>query len=254
MEKRIKQALSSVHASDTLKQETLEHIMHHNKSRFSYKKLIPVLTCLILLLIGSSGYISYITPVAAISVDINPSIELSINRYDKVIDATAYNNDGQLLLDQYDLTNMNYGDAINTLLADQKISNLLDNDQLITVTVISDDETSSNMIYDTIEQCASNHHNVYCYRANNTDQQAAHELGLSCGKYKAYQTLQEYDSSYTVDDILDMNMKEIQDLIDQCSNNHHSTDQIPTSTPSGNMGNQDTNQVGNQHHQYGKHE
>ena len=42
-------------------------------------------------------------PVNIISLDINPSIELGVNRMGYVIDAKAYNEDGEILLDNVDV-------------------------------------------------------------------------------------------------------------------------------------------------------
>ena len=39
----------------------------------------------------------YFTPTMEISVDINPSIELGVNRFDRVISVDGYNEDGQAL-------------------------------------------------------------------------------------------------------------------------------------------------------------
>ena len=39
----------------------------------------------------------YFTPIAEISIDINPSIELRVNRFDQVISVDGLNGDGQAL-------------------------------------------------------------------------------------------------------------------------------------------------------------
>ena len=47
----------------------------------------------------STGVYAYYTPYSYVSVDINPSLELSVNRFDKVIDVHAFNEDAQKLID-----------------------------------------------------------------------------------------------------------------------------------------------------------
>lgn len=45
--------------------------------------------------------------------------------------------------------------------------------------------------------------------------QEAHEHGLSFGKYSAYQTLLEYDSSITIDGVRGRTMAQIRSLISE---------------------------------------
>ena len=45
-------------------------------------------------MVGFGGYFLYFIPVSSISVDVNPSIELGINRFDKVVTVDTFNNDG----------------------------------------------------------------------------------------------------------------------------------------------------------------
>ena len=52
-----------------------------------------------MLAVSIGGY-SYIqTPVSYVSIDVNPSVELTLNRVDRVISATAFNGDGEAVLE-----------------------------------------------------------------------------------------------------------------------------------------------------------
>jgi hypothetical protein len=53
---------------------------------------------------------------AYVTIDINPSIDLTVNEKDKVIDANALNEDGELLLLELDLIGESYDDAIEMIL------------------------------------------------------------------------------------------------------------------------------------------
>ena len=43
----------------------------------------------------------------------------------------------------------------------------------------------------------------------------AHELGMSCGKYRAFLQLQELDPTITPEQVQNMTMREIRDLLNQ---------------------------------------
>lgn len=53
-----------------------------------------------LVLLVAGGTVAYCTPYTQVSLDVNPSIELSLNLFDQVIDATPMNADGERILAQ----------------------------------------------------------------------------------------------------------------------------------------------------------
>ena len=67
----------------------------------------------------------YFTPMAAISIDINPSLELSVNRFDRVIAITGFNEDGQALSDALDVKYKNYAQAVEQILHHDSVTALL---------------------------------------------------------------------------------------------------------------------------------
>ncbi|GAA0772939.1 anti-sigma-I factor RsgI [Clostridium subterminale] len=78
---------------------------------------------------------AYKTPYSYVSLDVNPSIEYSLNRFDKVISVTAVNDDGQEILNELELDkleNQNIEDAVaetvNQISEDGYFDNSIDND------------------------------------------------------------------------------------------------------------------------------
>lgn len=55
--------------------------------------------------IGGGVAYAYTTPYSYVSLDVNPSIEYSVNIFDKVIDANAVNEDGEAILKNIDVEN-----------------------------------------------------------------------------------------------------------------------------------------------------
>src|SRR4051794_1234883 len=56
-----------------------------------YKSLSAVAASFLILAMLSSGVYAYYTPYSYVSVDINPSLEFSVNRFEKVIGVHAFN-------------------------------------------------------------------------------------------------------------------------------------------------------------------
>lgn len=87
MNEKIREAFHQVKAEEELKKRTKKFIYDktkgYNKKHMYhiYYVLIPA-ACMLFIFIG---YQIYFTPTLAISIDINPSIEMEVNRFDKVI-------------------------------------------------------------------------------------------------------------------------------------------------------------------------
>lgn len=56
--------------------------------------------------LGVGGYKLYYTPVSYLSIEINPSIQLSINIFDRVIGCEYFNDDGKVVLDDVNVINL----------------------------------------------------------------------------------------------------------------------------------------------------
>lgn len=61
----------------------------------------------------SVGAWAYFTPYTYVSLDVNPSIEYSVNRFDRVLSAKAVNNDGAQILNSLSLNNETITDAVS---------------------------------------------------------------------------------------------------------------------------------------------
>ena len=68
------------------------------------KKFVVAAAVFIMMSFGGSAY-AYYTPVSTVLVEINPSIEIKVNSFDRIIEATAKNEDGEKLLKSLELSN-----------------------------------------------------------------------------------------------------------------------------------------------------
>ena len=230
MNKRIKRTFDQIHADTQTKTQTKEYVMqqiqHHSKHGSSTKRaLIPAIACLFLLFFG--GRWLFFTPTATISMDINPSIELNVNRFNQVIGVQSYNDDGEKLLESLDVLYMDYEQAVNTIMNNEMIASLLEQDEIMSIAVLGSNDTQTETILKQIRSCTNSQH-TYCYRGDAEEMQDAHACGLSYGKYKAYLDLKEVDPSIQIDDVKNMTMREIREQIIAAS---HSDSDALSSVP-----------------------
>lgn len=224
MNNKLKEAFGEVHAEEELKEGTRRFLVQKigNDRKYhgwGYKRLIPVVVSMVILLAGWGGYQAYFRPVSVISIDVNPSLELGVNRFDRVVSVEGFNEDGRRLADSVDVKYAEYTDALERILSSESVRRYLGRDEVVTIDVVGRDEGERSKMLSNIEHCTSEHRNTYCHSSNLEDVEAAHDLGLSYGKYRAYLELQELDPDVKPEDIQEMTMKEIWDLIEKLSGN-----------------------------------
>lgn len=218
MRDNIKAAFDRVHAGEALKARTRRYVYARTggyRQRAPRFALVAAVACALVLLSGGGAYCAYAVPVAAISMDVNPSVQLEVNLLDRVIRATGYNDDGIALLDGLDLTHMAYPDALNALLEDETLAACLQAGEELVITVVSGSEQRSAAIQSCIvARTGIAPEQIHC-SGHREDIADAHAAGLSCGKYQAYLAWLALDPTVTVEDVQGLTMREIRERIEQ---------------------------------------
>ena len=215
MENRIREALDLVTAEQALKEHTAQAVTRALKRRERPRAGRPwamaaAAACLVLLLTGAGSFWAYFTPVATISVDVNPSLELDINRFDRVIRVEAFNLDGQEVADSLELRNLPYLEAMELLMNSQSLQPYLEGEAVVSITVLGETQAQSDQMLQDISSCSyAQQGNVYCHTGHHEDVQAAREAGLSLGKYEAYLELYALDPTITPQDVQGLTMYEL---------------------------------------------
>lgn len=223
MNDRLKEAFGKIHADDALKNHTKEilsrKIQGDRKSRVhEYRRLAAVFACLLFVVFGWGGYSVYFTPAYAISVDVNPSIELGVNRFDKVISVDTYNEDGYILMSSMNVRFLDYRDALEKILADDGMEQYLAKNPLITIAVCGTNEQKNDEMLANLAACTTSYKNVHCSSGSFEEAAGAHSAKMSCGKYKAFLELQFLDPDITAEDVRDFSVQQIRDMINVLSN------------------------------------
>lgn len=220
-----KELFGPIQAEEELKDRTKAFLAKKTQNyagaeskKHRYHAYAAACACMLFVLIG--GRWLFFTPTAKISIDINPSIELSINRLDRVIFVDGFNEDGRELTSTLDIKYKNYAEAVEQILNCDRITALLSGDEVMTITVIGMDGQQSAKILSDVEMCTARQSNTRCYFALPEEVAAAHETGLSCGKYRAFLELQLLDPDITPETVRGMTMREIWELIDSLTVDH----------------------------------
>ena len=229
MNDTLKEALDRIQAEPSLKEDTLAFLSEKTNGyrrapvpRSHARPLLSLAACL-LLMVCLGLWKVWFTPVSVISIDINPSLELELNRFDRVISVEGYNEDGQVLADSLSVQFLNYQDALEEILSSETVENCLAREDLLSIAVVDDDAQRQQALLAGVQSCTAGHGPSHCYAADSTALEDAHHAGLSYGKYQAYLELLALDPDITPQQVQAMTMREIRQRIDALSSAEPST-------------------------------
>lgn len=237
LEKQLKESFDAVHAEPSLGDAAMARIRQERarRSKFRFSSVFrAVLTaaCMVVLFLGGYGTRMFLEPVNVISIDINPSIELGVNAFDRVVTADAYNPEGSALLETLDLRLRTWENALEQVVSSDTVQTLLQGKDSLIVTVIGKTEEKSQRfcreVLDTIGQTP----NVHCLSAAVKTVESAHSCGLSYGKYLAYLDALAVDATLTPEMVQTMTMRQIRELAGITGGHgHHHGSQEETTLP-----------------------
>lgn len=217
MHKQIKQAFAPVKAEEQLKEDTLRFIQQKisakQKSVPRLQKLRLASVCMLLLCFCVFATATYFSPTCVVSIDINPSIELTLNRFNTIISVKGYNEDGIALASVLDVQYKNYNNALQDILQNEEILRCMQNNETLSITVAAKKQTQNDSIVSYTNTCINQNKNASCHQGDAETIEQAHALGLSVGKYQAFLTLKSLDPTVTAQEIQTMTMREIRDRI-----------------------------------------
>ena len=214
MDERMREAFAQVRAEEELKQRTLACLARETGGwraapRRRVRPMLTAAACAACLLLTLGSLWLYFTPAAYISVDVNPSLELTVNRFDRVIAVEGRNDDGAALAESLHVRFLNYAQALEQVLDSPSIADCLAREETVSITVAGDDEARTETMLAQVSACAAERGTAYCHAASLSTAEAAHEQDLSCGKYQMLLALQARDPTVTAEDVREMTMAQL---------------------------------------------
>lgn len=175
---------------------------------------IALAACLAFAAVGVGGYAWAQAPCAYVAIDVNPSIELGINRLGNVASVRAYNEDGERLLQALDLDGLAYADAMAAL--EERLRGYLDDGATVEMTVVCDDERQAAELEQVGVGClsASGSGSVHCSHASSEEHHAAESAGMGLGKYRLYLELVDAGVDISPEEASAMTMRELRALLE----------------------------------------
>ncbi|OPL07653.1 MAG: hypothetical protein AVO33_04170 [delta proteobacterium ML8_F1] len=146
-----------------------------------YRKFIAVAASILLLITSGISYGLYYTPTGFVSIDVNPSLEISYNRFERILGIEGLNPDGVAIAK--DLKAYRHDDLTDT------VTRLIDDIEnlgylkastpgvvLITVSDTQHSEAILQQVYDSFKETPSNH-DVFLTAGNEANHQRYQVIG-----------------------------------------------------------------------------
>lgn len=154
-----------------------------------------------------------------ISIDVNPSIELATNRYEKVLRVTALNDDANQILDGMDLKGTDLHVAINALIGSMVKNGYIDDIRNSVLVSVDSKNTSraaalqDELAADIQQALESSAISAAVLKQSVQEDDAlrslAEQYGISSGKAALIQQLSQQDPTLNLEDLAAMNINDL---------------------------------------------
>lgn len=204
---------ASYHASGTSKGQGSPTPQKRRKALHFTKggRIAAIAACLALVACLIAGAVDFLRPVAYVGIDVNPSVELTLNRFDIVVGTHALNDDGQQALDEAPCMWRPFDDAAREL--DGAMRAIAGEGAVVEVSIDCDNENRYAALAAQSNDCFGRNGETHCNRTSAEERQAAHDSGMGVAKYRAYQELQEAGVDISAGKCASMSMRELRDLL-----------------------------------------
>jgi len=179
---------------------------------------------------------------ALISVDINPSIEISINKEEEIVSVHAKNEDGILLLNNLDLTRKKLIDGVNEIITAAKEMGYIDQSKKVVLVSAAlygraGEDTASEYaeqlkgILDVMESENDSADLLTVFIDDSAIIEEAKSNNLSSGKELLYKYAQTQDATLTADEIRSTSLNELLDRLNALEQGGDLADTLQNTTP-----------------------
>jgi len=176
------------------------------------KKWIPVMAFMSVMIFTFVGvYIQQQVPVATVALDVNPSIELTINKQEKILEARALNEEAEEILSAIEYSKQPLQQVVRNLVGVMLQEGYLSQERnTVMVSVegkrLEEAEGLGELVKEQVRQKLSDEEIegdiiTQAFIPNQDSKDKAEELGISIGKMHMIERIMEQDEEATIEDL-----------------------------------------------------
>lgn len=185
-------------------------------------KVVTAAAVFILTLTAGYGVYSYSTPYSYINIDINPSVEIVANKYDRILRVEAINGDGTEILKDGNFKNKKVDSAVEEIIKKASETGYIepDNSKAVMLTVSSNDEKKAEEVGKKLQEAVKIEEagkeektDILVQKATVEQHDEARKLDISPGKLKLIEELRDIRPDVKIEDYKTVPVKEIMEAI-----------------------------------------
>lgn len=182
------------------------------------RRFAAVAACFVFLIaLTVTGFGFYYEDYETVYLDVNPSIALTLNRFEVVNAVHCFNDDASAALSSMDLKGKKAEDALEAVLGSYEEQGYFE-DAEIFISVFSDKNKNGDRLLEKLKNKAESikenrGYSVNTEKVDNTDKEDAKNAGISPAKYKIIKAIMRKDSGYTFEELKGMKMSELKKLL-----------------------------------------
>ena len=210
-----------------------EIILHRRKKRASINRITGIVAAAAaaLVITGGIGVYAYYTPYGTVSLDVNPSIEYTINRFDRVLDVNGINDDGEdilLGLDTKKLINTNIETAIEDTIEQIDAEGYFSDEDgnYVVLAASTKEEAHTDTLLTSLEGNVKQRQNVepIAFKVTDAEITEAHSQGISPGKKMMVDRLEGVSGEEI--DRSEWNRRSVRDIVNEYDRIRDGADKI----------------------------
>ena len=177
-------------------------------SRSAVRRSLSLAACLAVVCLAGAGYHLYFTPASYIYLDINPSVRLDLNCFERVIDVVPLNEDAETLLADSTIGKGKVSDCMSAIVSACREQNYLNEDNTdVEVSVRTDNARLETVVEDTSSAIQQENLEVSVYRMDESENESAIEHHISAKRLRAVRAYTEQFGG-----TLEENLRQLQGL------------------------------------------
>lgn len=248
LENKLERAYASLSAPDVLESVLSDCpsqkgaiIMMQNQKKSTFTRWAGLAAAFVLVLGSAFGFGTYHinhAVDATVSLDVNPSVEFTANRSDRILHVTANNADGEIILGDMDLTGSNLDVAVNALIGSMVRNGYINElANSILVSVDADDPTRSAELQTRLTEEINALLQTDAFSGAVLSQTIAHDhalqptadqYGITLGKAQLIQQIIDQDARYSFDTLASLSINDLNLILHHDTATHHSEHAIAT--------------------------
>jgi len=180
---------------------------------YYWRKIAYMAASILLVVFIGVGAFAWSTPAQFINIDINPSVELSVNYFDRIISVNALNADGQKLIESVSVRTQRYESGIELVICTAQEMGYLNDEEDVLISISSSDPKRTEKAQNDIREKVSPSVEILTFNAQERKQSV--KKGISPGKNDIIEKVIEIGTDIDKEKLTEIPVKDLMKIVKQ---------------------------------------